>query len=259
MYDGIVKRYMPHCISDLPGLTPGAVNWKIEVVSFKEIDPKKEIKAGIAENSAGYLLSAEGGVRAQVSKDLKEVVMQLADYNFEYGEFTSWIALASMLRIYLSLALPRQNTLMFHAASLADGNLGRIFMGPSGAGKSTVCSLGEGRAVFNDEASFLKHEEDGWKVYHSPFFSNEDWPKHQSETLPLAGIYLLYQDNKDYLEPLSPASSMGEVMSCIMNFRDDSQTAAILLDLCADLLTDFPPHRMHFTKSTNFWKNISGK
>lgn len=254
-YRDIVSKYLKHCL--IGGVCNNKVDWQIEVVPYRKINNGEKVVAGITEIGDRFLLSAEGGVQAFVSKDLKQVKMELADYNFEYGEFTCWIALASMLRIYLSLALPQTNTLMFHGSSLADGNHGRLFLGPSGAGKSTVCSLGQGRAVFNDEASFIKKEEDGWKVYHSPFFSNNKWPKHQVETLPLGGIYLLQQDTKDFLEPMSTVESVAEVMSCIMNFRNDPGTASKLLDLTCDLLIAHPPFRMHFSKSERFWKLIA--
>lgn len=229
------------------------VDWTIKVVEPDDIDYRLEKTAGIIPQEEGFRFSAEGGVRAFVSADLLSVQMEMSKELLQFGSYTAWVPLSSMLRMYISMVFPQAGGLVFHGASIADEDGGYLFLGPSGAGKSTVCDLSPKHRIFNDEVSLVKRNEDGWQLLPSPFFSNQDRVNRATEAKKLSGLNLLFQSKQDRLEARHPARALGELMACLMNFLDDRIAAGRLLDLCSELVTQHPPQRLHFTKSPRFW------
>src|SRR5205823_10646703 len=100
------------------------------------------------------------------------------------------LTLDSLLRVVLSLVLPRQGGLLVHAAGLARDGRGYLFPGVSGAGKTTVARLSPDATLLSDELSIVTACTESPYLHGTPFWG-ELARAGENRAVSLAGIYFL--------------------------------------------------------------------
>ncbi len=171
------------------------------------------------------------------------------DARFRVGP--SLNSLEACVRIAASLALPRIGALVLHASSVAHAGRALVFTGPSGAGKSTISSLLADAfpatcRKLTDELTILRRTDAGWEVYVPPFLSPASLP--WGEATPLASIHVLVQASADAREALPVAAALPELLRQVLVYVGEPRTAALVLDLAADLVASVTVDRLRFRK-----------
>ena len=162
-------------------------------------------------------------------------------------------ALDSLLRILLSwLLLPREGFLL-HAATVVRNGHACVLTGRSGAGKSTVASLAPPGSVLTDEISLLRHEENAWRAYGTPFWG-EFRAAGSNHSAPVTGIFVLVKAAENVLWPLPTREALRALLPNVLFFSSDRTANAGLLDLLAAAVTQVPCYELHFRRDASFWE-----
>ena len=129
---------------------------------------------------------------------------------------------------------------LMHAASIAGRDGALLVAGPSGAGKTTMsrAAVALGGHVLSDERSIVRPVPGGgWLVGGTP------WPGeggyNENRSVPLRGLILLEQADRDELVPLSPARALALLYRChfppVWDPRASEQTLGSLERLVGEL------------------------
>jgi hypothetical protein len=107
----------------------------------------------------------------------------------------------------------------------------------------------------NDDLIILRPREEGWVAYGTPFWNMEaEHRESQVASGPVAGIYRLVQDDDVYLEPVSPATAIAELVANCPVINGSPSHLAALLSRCTQLAAAVPVQRLHFRKDGTFWR-----
>lgn len=159
-------------------------------------------------------------------------------------------SLEACIRIAASIALPRAGALVLHSSSVEHGGTADVFFGPSGAGKSTISSMLADAyphcRKLTDELSILRRTAAGWQVYVPPFLSPADLP--WGEAAPLAGLHVLEQAPVHERVALPAATALPELLRQVLVYVGEPRTAALVLELAADLVASVTVDRLRFRK-----------
>lgn len=159
-------------------------------------------------------------------------------------------SLEACIRIAASLALPRAGALILHSSSVEHAGRAHVFFGPSGAGKSTISSmLADAYPAcrkLTDELTILRRTPAGWQVYVPPFLSPATLP--WGAAAPLAALHDLAQAPVHAALPLPAAAALPALLGQVLVYVAEPRTAALVLDLAADLVAATPVDRLHFRK-----------
>jgi hypothetical protein len=215
--------------------------------------------AAESHDSLPVFLRAKNSVRrsrGEFSYVLDDASLELGASSAEFHGVRHEYAFDSLLRILLTaILLPRRGFLL-HAASVVRDSHAYVFVGPSGAGKSTVASLSPVGSVLTDEISLLRFSDGCWQAYGTPF-----WGEFRAAGInchfPVAGIYFLTQDRQDRFEPLSTKHILRALLPCILFFSSDKRANEAILCTLLDLVERVPAYRLHFRRSSDFWRVIA--
>lgn len=159
-------------------------------------------------------------------------------------------SLEACVRIAASIALPRAGALILHSSSVEHAGRAHVFTGPSGAGKSTISSmLADAFATtrkLTDELTILRRTPAGWSVYVPPFLSPADLP--WGDGAPIAAVHVLVQAPVHAALPLPAAAALPELLRQVLVYVGEPRTAALVLELAADLVAAVPVDRLRFRK-----------
>jgi hypothetical protein len=165
-------------------------------------------------------------------------------------------SLEACIRIAASIALPRTGALILHASSVEHAGRAQVFTGPSGAGKSTISSMLAGShpscRKLTDELTILRRApaapgaRAGWEVYVPPVLSPAALPF--GDRAPLAALHVLEQAPVHERVPLTAAAALPELLRQVLVYVGEPRTAALVLELAADLLAGVPVDRLRFRK-----------
>jgi hypothetical protein len=162
------------------------------------------------------------------------------------------------LRVLLALLAQREGGLLMHAAGLLMPTTGQVylFVGRSGSGKSTVVQLSAGKGVaLNDDLILVRPQNGSWMAYGTPFWNVETGDRTgQTACGPVAGVYVLIQDQALDLEPCSSALATAELAINCPVVNGDPTLASDLLARCRTLAETAPVRRLHFRKDPDFWQ-----
>ncbi len=159
------------------------------------------------------------------------------------------------LRLVYSFLVFQSSGILFHSAAIARDEKAYLFFGHSGSGKTTVSRLSSTYTILNDDLVVIQPEVTHWQVYPTPFW-NPTQVKPCSQSAPLAMILRLVQDKQVFLEPITPAQAIADMLASVPVINADNKRSAALLDRCRRLLNDVPAYRLHFLPDTSFWKAI---
>lgn len=159
------------------------------------------------------------------------------------------------LALVIAYLIYTKGGFLFHGAGIIRKQLAYIFFGKSGSGKTTVSRLSANDIILNDDLIAIIPEECGWMVYGTPF-TNPKQVNGRNLQAPLDSMYRLIQDSRVYLDQMSDAQSIAEVISCVPVISTYSTYASNLADRCLNLITTVPVYRLHFLPDASFWRVI---
>ena len=194
--------------------------------------------------------------RGEFSYVLDDASLDLNASGAEFHGVRHEYALDSLLRILLTAVLLPRRGFLLHAASVVRDGRAYIFAGRSGAGKSTVASLSPAGSVLTDEISLLRCSDGCWQAYGTPFWG-EFRAAGMNRHFPVAGIYFLTQDRQNRFEPLSTKQFLRALLPCVLFFSSDRLANEVLLCTLLDLIERVPAYRLHFRRSSDFWRVIA--
>lgn len=118
------------------------------------------------------------------------------------------------------------DALVLHAAAVAVDGQGYLFAAPSSTGKSTHARLwcerfGARAVLLNDDKPLLRLEEDGWRVYGTPW--SGPYGRNENAFAPLRGICLLRQGEATAIRPLPPAQALPRLMNQTLRPADPAR------------------------------------
>jgi hypothetical protein len=200
--------------------------------------------------------NARRRVQCKFSYKLDDASLDLGASGAEFHGVRHEYALDSLLRILLSAVLLPGRGFLLHAASVVRDGRAYVFVGRSGAGKSTVASLSPEGSVLTDEISLLRYLDGRWQAFGTPFWG-EFRAAGMNRHFPIAGIYFLRQDRHDRFEPLSAKQIVRALLPCVLFFSSDRRANEVLLCTLLDLVARVPAYRLHFRRSTDFWRVIA--
>jgi len=164
-------------------------------------------------------------------------------------------AIDYLVRILYAVMGFRAGGILFHAAGIVHLGKAHIFFGHSGSGKSTVARISGADIVLNDDLVLLMPEGDDWMVHSTPFWNNTQ-VRPTANHAPLTCLYYLVKDQHSYLEEVSPALALTDMISCVPVIAGSPVFLNPLLKRCSNLLATIPAYHLHFAPDTSFWKVI---
>lgn len=184
-----------------------------------------------------YIINdSEFDMEARASKDYLLEMRAEEAFSDEYCE---------SLSIYEQIAkrLPHYRCFVFHGACISYKNKGLLFTAPSGTGKTTHIKLWKqcfpkDVDIVNGDKPIIKIENDGIRVYGSPYAGKEKWNKNRS--VLLHSICIIKQSNTNSIKMLTPAEAMKYLYHQIYFSKTDRECGILSLELFDDLLTRCP-------------------
>jgi hypothetical protein len=177
---------------------------------------------------------------------------------FQIGESAN--TLEAVVRIGMSVALPRRGALLVHASAIAFSQRAWVFAGVSGAGKSTISTmlasaLPECRKL-SDELLIAAPAGPGdtdtsearapWLAYATPFIGGSELP--HGACAPITGVYFLAQAKHHECLSMSRTDGLRELMRHVLVYVAEPTTASYVLDAAARWVEASPCHRLRFAK-----------
>jgi hypothetical protein len=167
----------------------------------------------------------------------------------------SW--LEHFLRVTYAIISLQRGDLLFHGAALVKDGQGYVFFGPSGSGKSTVTELSNNCTVLGDDLIVIKKREHLFRVYATPFNSEDDNGFQITNTdVPIIGLYRLKQNKTTFLKKMSPANILADLLMSIPSVNKNYSGSKTAIDLCARIVDSIPCYEMYFKRDNEFWKFI---
>ena len=146
---------------------------------------------------------------------------------------------------------------IIHGASVIRENKAYIFFGPSGSGKTTVSKLSSHMDIISDEYSMVLKIEDGYFVYRPPQKKSitrlENWQKG----IPVAGLFKLRQDNQNYIEEISSAQMVSELLANLFFAHAYNVLGTFAIANAHSLIRHTRYGILHFKKELAFWEVIT--
>ncbi len=160
------------------------------------------------------------------------------------------------VRTAYALLVFQTGGLLFHAAGIVRRQRAFVFFGQSGSGKTTVSRLSPDDLVLNDDLVLLQPDASNWQVHATPFSNPTQFPPARPCAAPLALLLRLVQDQRTYLEPLSPSRRTAEMIAATPLVSADPNHSAQLFDRVAALAAATPIFNLHFLPNASFWPVI---
>lgn len=74
---------------------------------------------------------------------------------------------------------------------------------------------------------------------------------------PLAGLFRLLKDPKVFIQPMTPAAALAELISCVPLLAVLPQELPHVITILARLTQQVPRGYLHFRKDPSFWQQIA--
>jgi hypothetical protein len=167
-------------------------------------------------------------------------------------------AVENFLRVVCAHLVIPAGGFVLHGACLVLDARAYLFFGPSGSGKTTVTSMTPEALVVSDDLALILRGNDGAPHACSVPFRGLFHPRYTTvRTYPVAGFFRLIQSPDDFLEPLSGAWAVGELVGSLPFVTDRAEMMGEALDTVAQAAARAGVWRLNFTRSRAFWKTLS--
>ncbi len=165
-------------------------------------------------------------------------------------------SMQNALRVLLAYLLSESNGMLLHASGVVVNGEAYVFFGRSGSGKSTVAALSKslGYQVLSDDLIALRKLPNGYFVYGLPFKGSHPEAVVSPGRYPLAGIFHLQKSDEVTLSPLQPGRAVGQLLSCLPFFHQDSHAMTRMLPLVSDLILGCGGYELSFRADASFWE-----
>jgi len=167
----------------------------------------------------------------------------------------------NFLRVaFAHLALARGGVLM-HAAGVVRNGRAYVFFGPSGSGKTTTTLMSAGDLVLSDDLLMIVRDGAGFAATSVPFRGLVTPGATTNSRYPLAGLFRLVQDDRDFLEDLGRPQAVGQIVQSLPFVTDRAESAPRILDVVSEMAFATPVKKLHFRKDPGFWRiveNVGG-
>lgn len=124
---------------------------------------------------------------------------------------------------------------------------GYLFVGQSGAGKSTMARLWlkePGTEILSDDRIVLRAEQDGIRMYGTPWHGEE--PLSSPASARLTGIFLLRQHSAHAVRPLSAGDAAARLLAASFPPFHDPHALAFSLEFCLTIPSFAPCQELGF-------------
>lgn len=140
------------------------------------------------------------------------------------------------------------NAVMMHSSCIFDGEKGRLFSGFSGAGKSTISGIWRdaGSRMINDDRVIIRKENDGYYVYNTPMFY-EDEPKKTR----LDAVYLIRHAKENLLTRRSGAAAVSGIMAFSIQNNFETQFVQHHLTFFSEMSEVVPVYDLGFVPDSS--------
>lgn len=167
------------------------------------------------------------------------------------------------IRQIISQQVFSEDGLVLHASCVAKDSEAFIFAGRSGAGKSTAAMLSSGMRIISDDLTAVRKTGNSLSAWGLPSISEyghaQTISKHPpANAFPIRGLFLLSQDTRNFLIPVSNASAAAHLLA-LPRHKFEAETLGKLLELLADLTDHVPTYELHFKKDPSFWDCINNE
>jgi hypothetical protein len=163
----------------------------------------------------------------------------------------------ALLRIVHSLLLAPAGGLLLHASGGIRGGRGVLFSGVSGAGKTTIARLAPPDVqLLTDEISYLRSEDDGFRVYGTPF-SGELGIQGEYVSAPLAAIHLIEHGAANRRERVPEAEAVRRLMRNTLFFAQEKRLVADVFSTVCELARRVPVYRLEFVPDARVWELVA--
>ncbi|MCP4680782.1 MAG: hypothetical protein GY864_00435 [Desulfobacterales bacterium] len=170
-----------------------------------------------------------------------------------------------LLWIYFAQVLGEKGGCFLHAAGLANGKKGALFLGDSGAGKSTIAGLcPECRVLSDDGPIFFEHNGE-YMIYPSPYYQIDRLKGLNKEIIQMSArvknLYFLVKDRRPFLKEVLKKDAFSMILNRHIHFFTflSAQAKTALFDLFFRVCDIIPIYNLHFTKEPGIWGIISEK
>jgi hypothetical protein len=235
----------------------------LEFLSNREpdIDLYVRLKSSIKPilGSKGLHITTENGLFEITTPDSNMSLDLTKDQgNLATTKQNAEVAVELNLRILFAFLATRAGGFLLHSAGIEHQGSGYLFFGPSGSGKTTVARLSAEDRVLNDDLVLLRPEASGWSMHSTPF-TNPDQVRPIAMSSNVTALFRLVQDKQVFLEAISHAEALAEVIAAIPVLPTEPEFAAQLLHFAADLIQAVPVYRLHFLPDKKFWNLIDNE
>jgi hypothetical protein len=225
-------------IAALPAPSPGGR------LAFTEAHPLRVTAAGKAITAERWDFSFRLAGRASA----RRVVYRGAG-RCEASPF----AIDCVLRVMHATILPRIGGLLIHGCGLRHAAIGVVFPGVSGAGKTTLARKAPDSAdVLSDELVAVRHLEDGWRVFGTPFWGDFARGGISMRSWPLRTVAFLAQTPDEVtIAPVVSSESTARLLGCFLAFALDRATVEQNLAVAARLCETVRSVEARLTKAAS--------
>lgn len=197
-----------------------------------------ETDISFSKNKAGCLLlrleAAEGILKMLCHPEDAEVVF-FGSLHPRLLKFALWMAYGIRALQY--------GRVLVHSSAVVSGGRAYLFLGESGTGKSTHTRLWveniPDATLLNDDSPVISLEEDGIRVYGSPWSGKT--PCYRTESFPLGAITRLSQAKCNEIRRLGVAAAFGALHPSLPPaFNYDKSLSDLLAKIESDIIANVP-------------------
>lgn len=238
LLDRLAARYTGFTDAGPP---PGSAAYTVEVRVDGESEPQEHVSpaAGFDGDRIRFDLP---GFRGFVDPD--------AGARLEIASPAPVRGVDYFLRVVLGARAYVSGGLMLHAAGIVREGRAYLFFGRSGSGKTTAARNAPGALVLNDDLVVLQPEAGRWIAHGTPF-TNPSQTVPSAAKAPAAALLRLVQSPRVFIEPLTGARAMAELLACVPVLN---ASPAPPLDRCRSILLDIPAFDLHLRPDPTYWE-----
>ena len=151
-------------------------------------------------------------------------------------------AVNNSLMLLYAFAAADKYTLLVHASVIKNAGWGYLFLGRSGTGKSTHSSLWlkhmEGSELLNDDNPVVKIEEDGARVYGSPWSGKT--PCYKNDSAPIGAFVQIKQMPENHIDREQPLQAFAILLPSMSTMKWDKRVYSGVCDSVGQLIKHTP-------------------
>ena len=151
-------------------------------------------------------------------------------------------AVNNALMLMYAFAAADKSTLLIHASVIKNNDWGYLFLGKSGTGKSTHSNLWlkhiAGSELLNDDNPVVKIEEEGVRVYGSPWSGKT--PCYKNDSALIGAFVQIKQEPENHIRREQPLQAFAVLLPSISTMKWDKRVYGSICDGVGQLIARVP-------------------